>query len=240
HSCPDAAPQEKSKNAMNETPAAEGDILAHGLEALGLASRGAEKDKLETYIRELEKWNPVFGFIGKDEKTTPEAARKTLIVRHILDSLAGLAPLGRLRDPGFSLADIGSGAGLPGIPLAIFLPETPVTLVEPSPRKCAFLRCAAALLGLGHVKVFEGELAIVREKFDAVVFRAFRPLDKRILKKLILITTPRGIIAAYKGKTEKTLTEIAAAREMGLSADTIPLGVPFLGEERQLLIISRK
>ena len=215
-------------------------ILLRGAGELGLPVDAAAEEQIAVYIRELEKWNPVFGFVGNRGTESSEAARKTLIVRHILDSLAGLAPLGRLRDPGFSLADIGSGAGLPGIPLAIFLPETPVTLVEPSPRKCAFLRCAAALLGLGHVKVFEGELAIVREKFDAVVFRAFRPLDKRILKKLILITTPRGIIAAYKGKTEKTLTEIAAAREMGLSADTIPLGVPFLGEERQLLIISRK
>ncbi|MCL1817978.1 MAG: 16S rRNA (guanine(527)-N(7))-methyltransferase RsmG [Spirochaetaceae bacterium] len=224
---------------MNANPAAEDGILAQGLEALGLASRGAEKDKLETYIRELEKWNPVFGFVGGRAEETPEAARKTLIVRHILDSLAGLGPLVRLLAPGFSLADIGSGAGLPGIPLAIFLPENPVTLVEPSSRKCAFLRCAAALLGLRHVKVFEGELALVREKFDAVVFRAFRPLDKRVLKKLILITKPRGIIAAYKGKAEKTLTEAAAARETGLSADTIALGVPFLGEERQPLVIRR-
>ncbi|MDR1625836.1 MAG: class I SAM-dependent methyltransferase, partial [Spirochaetia bacterium] len=136
-----------------------------------------------------------------------------------------------------TLADIGSGAGLPGIPLAVFLPQTPVTLVEPSQKRCAFLRSAAALMGLENVSVFEGDLALARREFGVVTFRAFRPLEKKILKKLLALTAPGGLIAAYKARAEKTQGEIAAARELGLDARAQALSVPFLEEERCLLII---
>jgi 16S rRNA (guanine527-N7)-methyltransferase len=193
---------------------------------------------LEVYLDELEKWNPVFGLTGAGSR-----AREDLIVRHILDSLAGLCVIKRYAaSSGFpqDLADVGSGAGLPGIPLAVFLPQSRLTLIEPSVTRCAFLRSAAALMQLENVHVFEGELALAREKFAVLTFRAFRPLDRKILKKLLASTAPGGFIAAYKARAEKTEGEIAAARELGLEVRAETLAVPFLNEERRLLIITRQ
>jgi 16S rRNA (guanine527-N7)-methyltransferase len=212
------------------------DTLARGLEALGLASGGTPQRMLEVYLDELEKWNPVFGLTGAGAR-----AREDLIVRHILDSLAGLSVIRRrAASSGLppDLADVGSGAGLPGIPLAVFLPQNRLTLIEPSVTRCAFLRSAAALMKLENVHVFEGELALAREKFAILTFRAFRPLDKKILKKLLASTAPGGFIAAYKARAEKMESELAAAQELGLEARTETLTVPFLNEERRLLIIN--
>jgi 16S rRNA (guanine527-N7)-methyltransferase len=240
------------------------ETLARGLEILGIGAGALSVAKLETYMTELEKWNPLFGLVGTGRKSrhdeTAEAGREATIVRHILDSLAGLpcirqsldvaaspqpspAALTDTRDQprliagARSLADAGSGAGLPGIPLAVFLPETRVTLIEPSQKRCAFLRSAAALMQLENVHVFEGELAAVRETFDVVTCRAFRAFDRKTLKALLAITQPGGVIAAYKGTREKAETESAKAKAMGLEARIHSLTVPFLNEERHLIII---
>jgi 16S rRNA (guanine527-N7)-methyltransferase len=139
-----------------------------------------------------------------------------------------------------AVADAGSGAGLPGIPLALFLPEIPVTLIEPSVKRCAFLRSAAALMKLENLRIFEGEFAALRETFYIVTCRAFRYLDKKTLKGLAALTEPGGVIAAYKGTRKKAETEAAVARELGFDARAELLTVPFLDEERCLLLITRK
>jgi 16S rRNA (guanine527-N7)-methyltransferase len=229
------------KKTSDNTDSRGQETLTRGLEALGIA-RDGKREKLELYTGELQKWNSQWGLVGTG-RGRGDAARE-IVIRHILDSLAGLAFIRgalaelRARRGEASLADIGSGAGLPGIPLAVFLPETPVTLVEPSQKRCAFLRSAAALMRLENVSVFEGELALARRKFGVITFRAFRPLEKKILKKLLAITAPGGLIAAYKATAAKTRGEIAAARELGLEARAQTLSVPFLAEERCLLIIS--
>jgi 16S rRNA (guanine527-N7)-methyltransferase len=215
--------------------AKEAEILRGGLECLGL-DPGPEKrkdicGKFAVYAGELEKWNSLFGLVG--------ASGEDLIIRHILDCLAGLGPILRAFEERprklKSLADLGSGAGFPGIPLALFLPQTTVTLVEPSVKRCAFLRSAAALMDMPNIGVFEGELALLHETFDLVTFRAFRPLDKKILRRLLAITAPGGIIAAYKGTQEKTQREIAAAGSLHIPSREETLAVPFLNEERRLV-----
>jgi 16S rRNA (guanine527-N7)-methyltransferase len=214
-----------------------GDTLTRGLEALGLDSGGTAREKLEIYLGELRAWNPVFGLTGARQDT-----EEALITRHILDSLAGLSFIQRGASSSglsFRLADVGSGAGLPGIPLAVFLPRAAFTLIEPSVKRCAFLRSAIALMKMENAGVFEGDLASVREAFPIVTFRAFRPLDGKMLKKLLAILKPEGFIAAYKARAGKTESETAAARELGLEARAETLTVPFLNEERRLLIIKR-
>ncbi|MDR1931952.1 MAG: 16S rRNA (guanine(527)-N(7))-methyltransferase RsmG [Spirochaetales bacterium] len=215
--------------------------LLRGLETLGIQADAADAGKLETYMAELEKWNPLFGLVSAGGSSSPGAMRERLIVRHVLDSLAGLPfireILNGMRED--CLADVGSGAGLPGIPLAVFLPQTRVTLIEPSRKRCAFLRSAAALMNLKNLRVFEGELAAARETFSLVTCRAFRPLDRKTLKALLAVTRPGGVIAAYKATEEKTLAETAEARALGLQARAQPLMVPGLNEERRLLVISR-
>jgi 16S rRNA (guanine527-N7)-methyltransferase len=206
------------------TPA---DVLDKGIEELRLAGVRDIRRRLAIYLDELERWNPAFGLVN--------AAGEELVIKHILDSLAGALPI-RSMDPG-NIADVGSGAGFPGIPLAAALPEIPMTLIEPSQKRAAFLRGAAALMGLRNVRIFEGELEKVREKYACVTMRAFRPLDRKILRRLSAVLSEGGFIAAYKGRMEKIEAELAAARDLGFTAEALPLRVPFLPEPRHLVRI---
>lgn len=118
--------------------------------------------QLAAFLNLLERWNRVFnltGVRGADE----------LIGRHLVESLA-LAPL----LAGESIADLGSGAGLPGMPLAVAEPERRFTLIEPRAKRCRFLRHAAAELGLGNVSVIEARAEDLDAAlaFDCVVARA--------------------------------------------------------------------
>jgi len=209
---------------------------------------------LTVYINEIERFNSAYGLV----KVTN---REELIVKHILDSLAPLvhiaqsSPLSDItRDSlpartaqGSSVADAGSGAGLPGIPLAICLPGTRFTLIERMGRRAGFLRNVLAVLGLSNCTVEETEIekAALGEhgehgasgRFDTICFRAFHPLTPDLLKHLFRLLAPCGRLAAYKGRKDKTEEEMAAAGLEHGSWELIPLSVPFLDEERHLAIV---
>ena len=224
-------------------------LLEEGLKKLELEGTAADAaGKLARYIEEIELFNPAYGLVKVRD-------RRELIVRHILDSLAPLGILHRLletRPRGTGprrIADIGSGAGLPGIPLAVCMPGVEFTLVERMGRRAGFLRDALAVLGLPNVRVEETEMERLSPgpaaRFDLVVFRAFRPLEPAILKGISKLLAPGGIIAAYKGRRESLEEEMARALndlEKGSGPfiaawEALPLEVPFLEEERHLLVI---
>jgi 16S rRNA (guanine527-N7)-methyltransferase len=220
------------------------DLLTEGLLSLCDADPGisglvkprldAAAVLLDTYMDEIEAFNPAYGLVKV-------SSRKELIVKHILDSLAPLGHIVRILTAGkaeFRLADAGSGAGLPGIPLAICLHGVKVSLIERMTRRADFLRNAAAILKLSNVTVEETEMEKAPAgRFDIVVFRAFRPLEKTVLKGLFRLLVPGGHLAAYKGKRQKTEQEAA-----GLPPEQWeihPLVVPFLNEERHIVIIKK-
>jgi 16S rRNA (guanine527-N7)-methyltransferase len=247
--------------------AADRSLLEQGLDALGLlktVGKGVPYNNatelLWTYIKEIELFNEAYGLVKV-------SGRKELIVKHILDSLAPLQVfLGGMdaavspaydertafvqaENPqgcGFSakvtdttIADVGSGAGLPGIPLAICLPEAEFTLIERMGRRAGFLRNCVAALGLSNVRVEEVELEkAVPGRFDLAVFRAFRPLTPEILKGLMAILKPGGILAAWKGRPENARQEMITVENSvpGLVWEILPLSVPLLEEERCLTI----
>ncbi|MDR2028550.1 MAG: 16S rRNA (guanine(527)-N(7))-methyltransferase RsmG [Treponema sp.] len=188
-------------------------------EVLGLLNR---------YIEEIELFNPAYGLVGAKD-------RRDLVVKHILDSLCPLGIVFRLLQGGGPVADVGSGAGLPGIPLAIALGDCPFTLIERMGRRAGFLRNTLAVLGLSHVTVEEGEMEKAPAgRFSLITLRAFRPLEPPILKGLFRLLLPGGVLAAYKGRREKLAGELGA---LPGGWEALPLDVPFLGEERHLLII---
>jgi len=190
---------------------------------------------LNRYIKEIELFNPVYGLVGTNNS-------EELVVKHILDSLAPVGIISRLLNEICAegtprIADAGSGAGLPGIPLAIVLPNCDFTLIERMGRRAGFLCGANAVLNLSNVTVEEGELEkTLREPFALVTFRAFRPLEPKLLKTLLRICAADGVIAAYKGKREKTEAELAALNDIRGKWEIIPCEVPFLDEERHLLV----
>jgi 16S rRNA (guanine527-N7)-methyltransferase len=206
------------------------DVLEKDARSAGLLSR---------YCDEIERFNPAYGLVKA-------ADRNELMVKHINDSLA---PLEIIRerlavsaaDGQARLADVGSGAGLPGIPLAICLPNVRVTLIERMGRRAGFLRNTIAVLGLANVELEEtGMEEAAPGRFHLVSFRAFRPLEPAILKGLFRLLRPGGCLAAYKGKREKIEAEIAASGLPAASWELYPLTVPFLNEERHLVIIRGK
>ena len=218
-------------------------LLEEGLSKLGVSGGNEDGSNfppeqilnlLIQYIEEIERFNPAYGLVKVKD-------RRELIVKHILDSLA---PAGIFSSrPVKRIADIGSGAGLPGIPLAICMPGAEFTLVESMGRRAGFLRDALAVLKLPNAVVVEEDLKTFSRHvaetgpFDLVVFRAFKPLENRLLRLLFRLLAPGGIIAAYKGRRQTVEEEMSGLTWKPLSWDLLPLSVPFLEEERHLLLI---
>jgi 16S rRNA (guanine527-N7)-methyltransferase len=202
-------------------------ILEAGLDALALGGDGRAAGILARYLEEIAFWNPRYRLVA--------AEGDDLVVKHVLDSLAGLDAIRSLGPE--SLADLGSGAGLPGIPLAVCLEDVAVTLVERSGRRAGFLRNAALVLGLRNVRVIEAAMEDVKERFDVLAFRAFAPLDAPLIDRMAALLNPGGTIAAYKGRRSALDAELSAAAQSLEEAKVLELSVPFLPEERHLALL---
>jgi 16S rRNA (guanine527-N7)-methyltransferase len=210
------------------------ELLEKGLVDLGLGTRGELLAGLEAYIAEIERLNPALGLVG--------ASGDELVIKHILDSLAPIGIIRKLienREPP-RIADLGTGAGLPGIPLALALPEARVTLIDRMTRRTEFLRRALELLALPNAEVIETQVEHARGSYDLVAFRAFRPFEPKLFKRVFSLCAPEGAVLAYKGKVEKARAELAAIEGLYSSAETIPVSVPFLPDERCVVVMRRR
>ena len=192
---------------------------------------------LDRYIKEIELFNPAYGLVGAE--STDE-----LIIKHILDSLAPASIISKLaaesKNSSPKIADIGSGAGLPGIPLAIILPGCSFTLIERMSRRAGFLHNTKAILGIDNVIIEETQLEKTAPgHFDLITFRAFKPLEPKLLKNLLKTCNEKGIIAAYKGKSIKIEEEMHPLDKICPQWETIHYKVPFLNDERHLLVIKK-
>jgi 16S rRNA (guanine527-N7)-methyltransferase len=215
------------------------EILDAGLAEMGLSgspgpSGDPARENLDLYLQELERWTGRLGLVN--------AQGRELVIRHILDSLAAHFVISELiadlEEP--SIADLGSGGGLPGIPLACYLPNARVHLVERSGRKCGFLRGAVLAARLRNVTVHHCGIAEIGERFNVLVFRAFSPLTDDLLKQLRGLLSPGGTVCAYKGREDRINSEVdglSADTKSGLSVEIIPVQVPFLNESRNLVVL---
>jgi 16S rRNA (guanine527-N7)-methyltransferase len=218
-------------------------MLKQGLEELGFSAELIERvlPKLNSYINELELFNSAYDLVGAD-------THQDIVVRHILDSLAPYSHLQNLISQAkensqeqIEIADVGTGGGLPGIPLAIVFDDIHFTLVERMTKRCSFLENCRAVLQLENVtvKTLEAE-RVPQNSFDIVVFRAFRPLEKKMIRVLLRILKPNGKLAAYKAKMEKIQAEMEGIAQWAPKWDVLPLKVPFLTEnERNLVVIPK-
>lgn len=223
------------------------DYLHEGLTRLGYTADQYPQleEKLEMYAHELEEANKKFDLVGAD-------THDDVIIRHILDSMSAgkiIEDLYRKRvevagADAVSVADIGSGGGLPGIPLSLSMPAVSFNLVERMSKRCAFLESCKAVLGMDNTTVHNLELERVpQESFDVIVFRAFRPLDKKMTKSLLRILKHGGYLAAYKAKPEKIAEEMEGIKGQIPSYEVLPLEVPFLTDggaySRNLVVVQR-
>lgn len=207
------------------------DTLRRGLAALGLSLGSEGTARLERFLAELSLWNRTYGFV--------KAEGRELVVRHVLDSLSACSVLADLRPRG-TVLDVGSGAGFPGIPLAVAFPDSAFRLLERSAKRVAFLRNASAVLGLRNVSVDSCDLRDASGEADVITFRAFSPLD-RFFRDLEASRLRWRTVLAYKGRAAQALEETEGLAGRGsLDVQLREVKVPFLDAERTLVILARK
>ena len=210
-------------------------LLREGAAALGLELSGHTLEQFRIYLEQLQLWNARINL-------TALKTQRDIIIKHFLDSLAGLPFLG---DPA-SLADLGSGAGFPGLVLKLVRPEMTLTLMEARRKKAAFLDYLASHLGLAGVEALQVHLtpALARKwgpRFAAVVSRAAFSLDK-FLGLAAPLLLPGGKALALKGPGVSP-EELAAAsgliERLGLKGPHLhPYNLPISGEPRLLVLAS--
>lgn len=203
--------------------------LERGLTALGLDLPSDGHEKLLAYLGLLYKWNAVYNLTSIRDP-------QQMLAAHLLDSLAIVPVIDRLGLK--SVLDVGSGAGLPGIPLAIARPGLQVTLVDAVQKKAAFLTQAKGWLALPNLFVHHArvEALTIEETFDGIVSRAFSEVGKWVGLAGRLLA-PGGTMMAMKGvmpyRELHSLPSGWAVREV------IPLKVPGLDAERCVVLIRR-
>ena len=201
--------------------------LASGLEALGLPASGDLERKLLAYVALISKWNKVHNLTA-----VREPAR--MIGLHLLDSLAVLPHIA-----GRTVLDVGSGAGLPGIPLAIARPDLDVTLIDSNQKKTSFQQQAAIELELPNVHAVNARVESWQphRSFDVVISRAFADLADFVSNAGHLVADG-GVLAAMKGTYPHE--ELAAMPSAYRAKSVVPLRVPGVPGERHLVLIERR
>lgn len=205
--------------------------LAAGADALGLVLTDAQIIALSRFGELLAHWSRVYNL-------TAIRAGERMLTHHLLDSLSLVPPLRTVgarpsRAP-LRVLDVGSGGGLPGIPLAIACPQFEVTLVDTVQKKTAFLTQAALELKLTNVRVLHARVEALTGQFDVITSRAFAALGDFVAWTRHLLA-PGGCWLAMKGRLDPA--ELAALPPSVSVVASLPLQVPGLAEERHLLEI---
>lgn len=216
--------------------------LISGLDKLQLQFSKEQINQLEVYISEVLEFNKSYNLMKA-------ADADEVAVNHILDSLAAVPEIQVLvsklqENTGkkvLELADIGSGGGCPGIPLAVAFPNQNFTLVERMEKRCGFLAVAVNKMGLKNVKIECKAVDMVKpESFDLEVFRAFHPFDLKIITLLFRMLKKGGYIAAYKAREEKILLEMEEIKSEVKEYQRIKMTVPFLEDHERNLVVIQK
>jgi 16S rRNA (guanine527-N7)-methyltransferase len=198
--------------------------LDEGLAALALHADARMRERLLAYARLLEKWNKVYNL-------TAVRDIEAMMTHHLLDSLAVIPHL-----IGARLIDVGSGGGLPGVPIAIMRPDMRVTLLDSNHKKAAFLRQAAIELDLGNASVVcdRAESWRPAQPYDVVISRAFAELSQFVAAAGHLCSDD-GVIVAMKGVYPDE--ELGAVPSGYRLIDVRRIVVPGLAADRHLVLL---
>ena len=196
-------------------------ILRQGLDQFPFETGSV--DVYEAYLRCLHQWNQTYNL-------TAIRDLEQMAIRHIFDSLA-IAPM----ITGSEIVDVGSGAGLPGIPLALLYPEKKFTLLDSNGKKTRFLTQAKIELSIANVTIVQDRAEHFRELFDHVLCRAFAPLPE-LVNTCAHLLGPGGNLLAMKGATEEKLAADVPLRLVSRRE----LQVPMLAEPRFVCTLERR
>ena len=202
--------------------------LRQGLNDLGLDLEESTQDRLLAYLDLIAKWTRVYNL-------TAVRDAQEMLSHHLLDSLAVIAPLRREMTnlqravDSRSLLDVGSGAGLPGVVIAIVCPEVQVTCVDTVAKKAAFIQQVAVSLKLPNLKGLHARVESLTQPFDVICSRAFASLlDFTQWSRSALAED--GIWLAMKGKHPEQELQVLPKDVKVFHVE--PLNVPSLGAER--------
>ncbi|MBU3711082.1 MAG: 16S rRNA (guanine(527)-N(7))-methyltransferase RsmG [Limnohabitans sp.] len=196
--------------------------LREGLAELGLVLADPQISQLLAYQELIAKWNQVYNLTAVRDP-------QEMLTHHLLDSLAVVRPLRQHLAGRATLLDVGSGAGLPGVVLAIACPDLMVTCVDTVAKKAAFIQQVAVTLGLPHLKGLHARVEALPGPYDIISSRAFSSLPD-FVKGSRQALAPQGVWMAMKGKRPQE--ELAV---LPVDVDVFhvePLTVPDLSAER--------
>lgn len=198
--------------------------LVEGARALGLTLEPRDADRLSRLLDELARWNRTYNL-------TAIVERPRMVTHHLLDSLSIHGDVS-----GERVADVGTGAGFPGLPLAIVDPGRKYTLIDSNNKKVRFVGHAARLLELPNVTPLHARAESLRPPapYDTVVARAFASLPD-ILERVAPLCGPGSRVLAMKGRLPQD--EIAAVQAPWRVVTTRDIAVPGLAEARSLVVL---
>ncbi len=199
------------------------ELLLDGLAELGIVATDRQVDLLLAFVKLMTKWNKAYNLSAIREQ-------EAMLRLHILDSLAVLPYVS-----GQKIIDVGTGAGLPGIPLAIFMPDVQFTLLDSNSKKTRFVQQSIMELNLSNIEIIHGRVEGLGRaaEFDVVISRAFASLyDIMALTEYLL--QPQGALLAMKGGVPKE--ELA---QIGREYSVKSIVVPGVEAERCLVRINK-
>ena len=214
----------RNRKARNTSFVDHGELLDEGLAELGLDQRLGDDQMLMQYVTELMNWNRVYNL-------TSVRKPADIVTRHVLDSLTVLPHL-----HGDRILDIGTGAGLPGIPLAIACPEREFVLLDSSSKKLRFVRQTLGILGLDNITLEDARVEEYQPErlFDTITCRAFSDLPD-FYRYAARLCNAEGRMLAMKGVYP--MTEVECLEDKAVIDDIVALKVPGLDAERHLVIM---